>query len=105
MLSDGFTVCYVGECSYAYIEFAEPEAVEASVEKNESEFKGRQIKVIAKRTNVPGMAAGKGRGKGRGRGSFGGGKGKGFYGKGKGGYYGGYRPFYRPRYRRGYRPY
>mmetsp|Transcript_63263 Transcript_63263/g.105268 ORF Transcript_63263/g.105268 Transcript_63263/m.105268 type:complete len:205 (+) Transcript_63263:75-689(+) len=86
---------------YAYIEFAEVEAVEAAVEKNESEFKGRQVKVIAKRTNVPGMGA-RGRGRGRGRGF--GGKGKGF-GKGKGSYYGGYRPFYRPRYRRGYRPY
>ena len=45
---------------YAYIEFAEPEAVEAAVALNESEFKGRQLKVSAKRTNVHGYG-GKGR--------------------------------------------
>jgi len=86
---------------YAYIEFAEVEAVEAAVQLNESEFKGRQLKVVAKRTNVPGMSRGRGRGRGKGRGSpapfyYRGGKGKG---------YKGYQPFYRPRYRRGYRPY
>ena len=32
---------------YAYIEFAEPEAVEAAVGLNEAEFKGRQLKVRA----------------------------------------------------------
>uniref|UniRef100_A0A7S3F491 RRM domain-containing protein n=1 Tax=Haptolina ericina TaxID=156174 RepID=A0A7S3F491_9EUKA len=86
---------------FAYLEFAEPEAVAAAEELNESEFKGRQLKVVAKRTNVPGMG-GRGRGRGRGRGPPAyakGGKG----GKGKG--YKGYQPFYRPRYRRGYRPY
>jgi len=66
---------------FAYIEFAEPEDVEKAVELNESEFKGRQLKVVAKRTNVQGKGKGKG---------------KGYYG---------YQPFYRPRYRRGYRPY
>lgn len=82
---------------YAFVEFAEEAAVEAAVALNDTELKGRQIKVVAKRTNVPGMKGGKG-GKGKGRG-----RGKG-YGKGKG--YGGYRPVYRPRYRgRGYRPY
>ena len=35
---------------YAYIEFDSPEAVEAAVALNESEFKGRQIKVRAPRT-------------------------------------------------------
>merc|ERR1712087_712060 len=89
---------------YAYIEFAEVEAVEAAVALTETEFKGRQIKVTAKRTNVPGMGKGRGRGRGRGRGPpfYRGGKGHRGYG-GYGGY--GYRPMYRPRYRRGYRPY
>ena len=30
---------------FAYIEFAEPEAISAAEEMNESEFKGRQLKV------------------------------------------------------------
>mmetsp|Transcript_6435 Transcript_6435/g.10782 ORF Transcript_6435/g.10782 Transcript_6435/m.10782 type:complete len:169 (-) Transcript_6435:278-784(-) len=51
---------------YAYIEFAEAEAVEAAVELNESEFKGRQLKVVAKRTNVPQYGKG-GKGKGKGK--------------------------------------
>lgn len=89
---------------YAYIEFAEPEAVEAAVALNESEFKGRQLKVSAKRTNVHGYGGKGGKGKGKG------GKGKGF-GKGKGygkGGYKGYQPYFRPKqYGRGkgYRPY
>ncbi|KAK6143686.1 hypothetical protein DH2020_024034 [Rehmannia glutinosa] len=40
---------------YAYVEFLEPEAVEQAVLLNESELHGRQLKVSAKRTNVPGM--------------------------------------------------
>ena len=60
-----------------HIEFAEPEAVEAAVALNESEFKGRQLKVSAKRTNVHGYGGKGGKGKGKG------GKGKGF-GKGQG---------------------
>jgi len=84
---------------FAYIEFAEAEAVEQAVELNESEFKGRQLKVVAKRTNVPNFGTGKGKGKGKGKGSPAkGGKGKGYKG-------GGYGAYYRPRYRRGYRPY
>jgi len=94
---------------FSYIEFAEPEAVEAAVLLNESEFKGRQLKVEAKRTNVHGFG---GRGKGKGGGKGGGkgkgkGKGKGYhdYGKGKG-YKGGYGPYFKPYGRgRGYRPY
>ena len=84
---------------YAYIEFAEETAVEAAVALNEAEFKGRQLKVVAKRTNAPGMRGGRGRGRGRGRGPPFGFRGRG-KGKGKGG------AFYRPRGRgRGYRPY
>ena len=81
---------------FAYIEFAEEDAIEPAIALNDTELKGRQIKVVAKRTNVRGKGKGKGKGKGFG-------KGKG-YGRGKGGYKG-YQPFYRPRYRRGYRPY
>jgi polyadenylate-binding protein 2 len=47
---------------FAYIEFAETEAVEAAVVLNDSEFKGRQLKVTPKRTNVHGFG-GKGGGK------------------------------------------
>merc|ERR1719460_1291602 len=50
---------------FAYIEFAEAEAVEQAVELNESDFKGRQLKVVAKRTNVPNFGKGKGKGKGK----------------------------------------
>ncbi len=48
---------------------------------NDTVFRGRQIKVTAKRTNVPGFNRGKG-------------KGKGIYarGKGKGAYLGAYYP-------------
>lgn len=49
---------------------------------NESLFRGRLIKVTAKRTNMPGMAA-RGRGRGRGRGrpfrGRGRGRGRGYY--------------------------
>ncbi|RAL39601.1 unnamed protein product [Cuscuta campestris] len=40
---------------YAYVEFLEPEAVQEAILLNESELHGRQLKVTAKRTNVPGM--------------------------------------------------
>ncbi|KAF9663413.1 hypothetical protein SADUNF_Sadunf17G0047200 [Salix dunnii] len=40
---------------YAYVEFVEPEAVQEALLLNESELHGRQLKVTAKRTNVPGM--------------------------------------------------
>ena len=96
---------YKNPKGYAYIEFDSPEAIEPAVALNESEFKGRQLKVTAKRTNVHGFN-GRGRGRGRGRGFGKGGKGKG-KGKGKGGYRGGYQPYFRPKaYRgRGYSPY
>ena len=99
---------------FAYIEFAETEAVEAAVVLNDSEFKGRQLKVTPKRTNVHGVGGKGGGGKGGGKGGKGGkgkgGKGgKGWYdpwaGKGKG-YKGGYGPVWKPYGRgRGYRPY
>jgi polyadenylate-binding protein 2 len=73
---------------YAYVEFTEPSLVGQALVLNESVFKGRNIKVTPKRTNVPGMSRGRGRGGYRGgrgfrggfnpRGSFrGGGRGRG----------------------------
>lgn len=93
---------------YAYIEFAEEAAVEAAVALNDSEFLGRQLKVVAKRTNKPGMRGGKGKGgRGRGKGGRGKGYGKGYgkgWGKGWGKGYGawGGKPSYSGR---GYKPY
>ncbi|XP_059648042.1 polyadenylate-binding protein 2-like isoform X2 [Cornus florida] len=40
---------------YAYVEFVEPEAVQEALLLNESELHGRQLKISAKRTNIPGM--------------------------------------------------
>ncbi|XP_019171636.1 PREDICTED: polyadenylate-binding protein 2-like isoform X2 [Ipomoea nil] len=40
---------------YAYVEFLETEAVQEALLLNESELHGRQLKVSAKRTNIPGM--------------------------------------------------
>ncbi|KAG5993684.1 hypothetical protein E4U43_003421 [Claviceps pusilla] len=72
---------------YAYVEFTEPSLVAQALVLNESLFKGRNIKVTPKRTNVPGMSRGRGRGGYRG--------GRGFFGRGgfipRGGYRGGYR--------------
>ncbi len=81
--------------SYAYVEFTEPSLVAQALVLNESVFKGRNIKVTPKRTNVPGMT------RGRGRGGFPRG-GRGF--RGGGGFRGGYRGGYRGR-GRGYTPY
>ncbi|OWM82184.1 hypothetical protein CDL15_Pgr001758 [Punica granatum] len=40
---------------FAYVEFLETEAVQEALLLNESELHGRQLKVLPKRTNVPGM--------------------------------------------------
>jgi len=82
---------------YAYVEFTEPSLVAQALVLNESVFKGRNIKVVPKRTNLPGMS------RGRGRGGFRGGRGG---HPGRGGYVprGGYRGGYRGR-GRGYTPY
>lgn len=60
---------------FAYIEFASKEFVETALAMNETLFRGRQIKVMAKRTNRPGLCTTnriprgfRGRGAGRGRG-------------------------------------
>ncbi|KAF2142329.1 uncharacterized protein K452DRAFT_308023 [Aplosporella prunicola CBS 121167] len=91
----------MGVCRYAYVEFTEPSLVAQALVLNESVFRGRNLKVVPKRTNLPGMTRGRGRGGMRG----GGGRG----GFGRGGYgapapRGGYRGGYRPR-GRGYAPY
>ncbi|KAI3471000.1 hypothetical protein Pfo_027663 [Paulownia fortunei] len=46
---------------FAYVEFVELEAVQNAVLLNESELHGRQLKVSAKRTNIPGMKQYRGR--------------------------------------------
>ncbi|KAL3652307.1 Polyadenylate-binding protein 2 [Castilleja foliolosa] len=46
---------------FAYVEFIEVEAVQSALQMNESELHGRQLKVSAKRTNVPGMKQFRGR--------------------------------------------
>jgi len=74
---------------FAYVEFSDKDSVANATLLNETLFKGRQLKVISKRTNVPGMGAYPPRGGG------------GFRYRGGGGY----RPFYAPRGRfRGRRP-
>lgn len=78
---------------YAYVEFTEPSLVAQALVLNESVFKGRNIKVVPKRTNLPGMSrggrGGRGGARGGGRGFFGGGRGGGF--PPRGGFRGGYR--------------
>jgi polyadenylate-binding protein 2 len=61
---------------FAYIEFANKEFVETALAMNETLFRGRQIKVMSKRTNRPGLCTTnriprgfRGRGLARGRGA------------------------------------
>ncbi|NXJ84461.1 PABP2 protein, partial [Trogon melanurus] len=79
---------------YAYIEFEEKSSVKAAVELDESMFRGRVIKVLPKRTNMPGIST-TDRGGYRGR----------FHARGglaqRGGYYGGQHPRVRGRTYRG----
>nr|2JWN_A Chain A, Embryonic polyadenylate-binding protein 2-B [Xenopus laevis]2JWN_B Chain B, Embryonic polyadenylate-binding protein 2-B [Xenopus laevis] len=42
---------------YAYIEFAERNSVDAAVAMDETVFRGRTIKVLPKRTNMPGISS------------------------------------------------
>ncbi|KAJ7974861.1 Polyadenylate-binding 2 [Quillaja saponaria] len=46
---------------FAYVEFVEVDAIQNALMLNESELHGRQLKVSAKRTNVPGMKQYRGR--------------------------------------------
>jgi len=74
---------------YAYVEFTEPSLVAQALVLNESVFRGRNLKVVPKRTNLPGLTRGRGgRGGFRGRGGFGG---RGAFVPPRGGYRGGYR--------------
>jgi len=80
---------------YAYVEFTEPSLVAQALVLNESVFRGRNLKVVPKRTNLPGMTRG---GRGRGRGGLRGGRGT--FPPPRGAYRGGYRGR-----GRGYTPY
>ncbi|XP_009957300.1 PREDICTED: polyadenylate-binding protein 2-B-like, partial [Leptosomus discolor] len=79
---------------YAYIEFEEKSSVKAAVELDESVFRGRVIKVLPKRTNMPGIST-TDRGGYRGRFQARGGLAQ------RGGYYGGQPPRVRGRTYRG----
>jgi len=50
---------------YAYVEFKDADAIVNAMILNESEFKGRPLKISPKRTNIPGYAEPRGRGRGR----------------------------------------
>lgn len=63
---------------YAYVEFAEPSMVSEALLLNGGELHGRPVKIMPKRTNIPGMNRGRGRGRGRG------GRGRGGRGRGRG---------------------
>lgn len=58
---------------FAYVEFAEPDFIDPALALDNSLFHGRLIKVMAKRTNVPGFNRGRGRGRGGYRGGYRGG--------------------------------
>ncbi|OCL02589.1 RNA-binding domain-containing protein [Glonium stellatum] len=103
---------------YAYVEFTEPSLVAQALVLNESVFRGRNLKVVPKRTNLPGMTrggrGGGGGGRGGSRGGPYGGRGSPYGGRGgygpppysaRGGYRGGYRPRGGPPSRSGYSPY
>lgn len=72
ILVDKYTCCPKG---FAYMEFADEESVKNAVLLNDGLFRGRQLKVSSKRTNIPGFNKGKGK-KG---GKKGKGKAKGYY--------------------------
>jgi len=55
IMVDKFTCCPKG---FAYIEFESEESVKSAVLLNDSLFRGRQLKVNAKRTNIPGFFKG-----------------------------------------------
>ncbi|RAR07805.1 RNA-binding domain-containing protein [Stemphylium lycopersici] len=88
-------------CRYAYVEFTEPHLVNEALVLDNSQFRNRNLKVVPKRTNLPGMTRG-GRGGGRGgpRGGGYGGRGSPY---GRGGFGGGYGAPRGGGYRGGYR--
>lgn len=83
---------------FAYIEFGDRDSVQTAMAMDESLFRGRQIKVMPKRTNRPGISTTNR--PPRGRGAYRGTRGLGIT---RGGFYQGFRPMRRPRsYRRGF---
>lgn len=88
---------------YAYVEFTEPHLVQEALVLDNSQFRDRNLKVVPKRTNLPGMTRGGRGGRGRGGGGGYGGRGGGGGGFGRGGYGGGYGAPRGGGYRGGYR--
>ncbi|XP_056637346.1 polyadenylate-binding protein 2 isoform X2 [Diorhabda sublineata] len=76
---------------FAYIEFGDRDSLQTAMAMDESLFRGRQIKVMPKRTNRPGISTTNR--PPRGRASF-----RGSRGVSTRGFYSGYRPTRRPRY-------
>ena len=58
---------------FAYIEFGDKDSVQTAMALDDSLFKGRQIKVVSKRTNRPGISSTDRGPRGGGRGAYGGG--------------------------------
>jgi polyadenylate-binding protein 2 len=81
---------------FAYVEFGDKDSVQTAMALDESLFKGRQIKVVCKRTNKPGISTTdrvpRGGTRGGGFGGYGGGGGF----RGRGGAARGYNPYMRP---------
>lgn len=88
ILKDRFTGQPKG---FGYVEFQSADAIANAMILNETEFKGRTLKITPKRTNIPGFnrggRGGRGRGRGGPRGGFAGG-----YEDASGGAGGGYGP-------------
>jgi len=78
---------------FAYIEFGDRDSVQTAQAMDESLFRGRQIKVMPKRTNRPGISSTNRPPRGRGATAYRGTRG---ISRG-GGFYAGYRPVRRPR--------
>jgi len=74
---------------FAYVEFTDKDSVSTAMALDESLFRGRQIKVMPKRTNKPGVSTTNRPPRGRGRGRFPRGGRGGF--RGRSGFRGGYR--------------
>jgi len=83
---------------FAYVEFTDKDSVSTAMALDDSLFRGRQIKVMPKRTNKPGISTtnrpprGRGRGRGRGHRGFGGG----YMRRPRGGYRGRGSSYYSP---------
>eukprot|EP01038_Epipyxis_sp_PR26KG_P009403 gene9403-12664_t len=63
---------------FAYVEFVDKESVDNALKLDDSTFRGRQLKVLPKRQNIPVIRGGRGR-SGRGGPVFARGRGRGFY--------------------------